>query len=61
MELQIIQDQLKRLRLPTAAKEIENVLQRNKKAVSLDWISDLFERELDARLASVSISVKVIL
>ena len=52
MELQIIQDQLKRLRLPTAAKEIENVLQRNKKAVSLDWVSDLFERELDARAES---------
>jgi len=48
----MIKDQLKKLRLQTAAKEIESVLQRNKKAVSLDWVSDLFERELDARAES---------
>jgi DNA replication protein DnaC len=52
MELQTIQAQLKKLRLPTAARELENVLQRNKKAASLDWIFDLFEREIDARAES---------
>ena len=49
MELETVRQQLKQLRLATAAAEIDSVLEKTKKAVSLDWISKLLERELDAR------------
>jgi DNA replication protein DnaC len=44
-----IQQQLKTLKLPTAASELESVLGRHRQAVSLEWVSDLLEREIDAR------------
>ena len=44
--------QLKILRLPTAARELDDVLAKQKKAVSLAWLSSLLERELDARKES---------
>ena len=52
MELQTVQNQLKRLRLSTAASELEEVISRNKKAANLSWVSELLEREIDARAES---------
>lgn len=49
MNVNGIQQQLKTLKLPTAAGELESVLSRHRQAVSLDWVSDLLEREIDAR------------
>jgi DNA replication protein DnaC len=52
MNVEAIKTQLKQLRLPTAAKQIEEVLNHHKKAVSLTWLSELLEQELDARKES---------
>jgi len=52
VELQAIQNQLRKLRLLTAANEISDVLTKHKKAVSLGWLSELLERELDAKRES---------
>lgn len=49
MNAETVQTQLRKLWLSTAAKELHDVLARRKKAVSLDWVSELLERELDAR------------
>lgn len=40
---------MKYLRLPTAAKELEEVLNRHRSAASLGWMGELLEREIDAR------------
>lgn len=45
----ILKSQLASLRLPVAARELEEVLSNQKKAVSLDWICELLGREHDAR------------
>ena len=42
MNTQTIQEQLKTLRLPVAADELEEVLTKHKSAVKLDWVADLF-------------------
>jgi DNA replication protein DnaC len=49
MNIETIKTQLRSLRLSAAARELEQVLLQHKKAVNLDWLSDLLERELDAR------------
>ncbi len=49
MNVETVTQQLRALRLSTCAAEIEEVLQREKKAVNLSWLSTLLERELDAR------------
>lgn len=49
MNVETVRHQLKTLRLHTAASELEEVLVKHKKAVVLSWISDLLEREMDAR------------
>lgn len=49
MELEVVRNQLRLLKLATASKELEEVISRTKKAVSLDWLSQLLEREIDAR------------
>src|ERR1700687_3041573 len=49
MNIETVKTQLRSLRLSAAAREIEQVLLQHKKAVNLDWLSDLLERELDAR------------
>ena len=49
MNVETVQSQLRKLLLSTAAKELHDVLSSKKKAVSLDWVSELLERELDAR------------
>jgi DNA replication protein DnaC len=52
MSVEVMQAQLRRLMLSTAAREIESVLAKHKKSVSLDWVSELLEREIDSRKAS---------
>lgn len=49
MNIETVRHQFKALRLHTAAAELEEVVSEHKKAVSLTWISDLLEREIDAR------------
>jgi DNA replication protein DnaC len=49
MNIETIQAQLKGLRLPVAAAEIETVLAKQNKAVSLGWVSELLQHEQDAR------------
>ena len=49
MNPEIIKALLTELRLPTAAREIETILSNQKKAVSLGWVSDLLECEVDSR------------
>jgi len=49
MNLETIRSQLRTLKLQTAAREIEEVLSRHKRAVELSWVSELLEREIDAR------------
>lgn len=49
MNGEIIKQQLKQLRLSHAARELDGVVEKNKKAVNLGWVSELLERELDSR------------
>jgi DNA replication protein DnaC len=49
MNVEGIRQQLKGLKLSTAASELETVLSRHRQAVSLDWVAELLEREMDAR------------
>ena len=49
MNIEAVRKQLKVLKLSTAAQEMEEVLRRHKEAVSVAWVSDLLEREIDAR------------
>jgi len=49
MNVETVQSQLRKLLLTTAARELHDVLARRKKAVSLEWMSELLERELDSR------------
>ena len=41
MNIETIKTQLRNLRLSAAARELEQVLLQHKKAVNLDWLSDL--------------------
>lgn len=49
MNAETIKTQLKSLKLSSAARELDEVLTRHRSAASLDWLSELLERELDAR------------
>lgn len=49
MNVEAVRNQLKVLKLSTAAQEMEEVLRCHKEAASLEWVSDLLEREIDAR------------
>ena len=44
-----LQQQLKALKCSTAARELQDVLARHRQAASLEWVSDLLTREIDAR------------
>lgn len=44
-----LRQQLKALKCSTAARELEDVLGRHHQAASLDWVSELLTREIDAR------------
>jgi DNA replication protein DnaC len=49
MQMDVIREQLKKLKLPTASKEFLSVLEKRKTKGDLGWLSELFEIELDAR------------
>lgn len=49
MNVETIKQQLKTLKLPTAVQELEAVIGKHKQAVSLHWVSELLEREIDTR------------
>lgn len=49
MNIECIKQQLNQLRLQTAANELEYILKEEKKSVSLNWISSLLDREIEAR------------
>lgn len=49
MNVETIRAQFKELRLAVAATELDTVLSKQKKAVTLGWLSELLEREQDAR------------
>lgn len=49
MNIEGIRQQLKALKLSTAAGELEAVVSRHKQAVDLGWVSELLNREIDAR------------
>jgi len=49
MTIDVIRDQLKRLKLPVAANELESILKKRKTRVEVQWLSELLEVELDAR------------
>lgn len=49
MNVETIKTQLKSLRLATASRDIDDILAKHKKAVNLEWIAELLERELDGR------------
>ena len=44
-----LRQQLNALKCSTAARELEDVLGRHRQAASLEWVSDLLTREIDAR------------
>src|SRR5438874_278538 len=49
MNIEGIKQQLKALKLPTAAGELETVLHRHHQAADVGWVAELLNRELDAR------------
>lgn len=49
MNVEGVRQQLKSLKLSTAASELEAVLGRHRSAASLEWMAELLEREIDAR------------
>ena len=49
LNIETIKTQLKCLRLATASRDIDDILVKHKKAVNLEWIAELLERELDGR------------
>lgn len=49
MNVQVIKDQMKKLKMSAAADEIENVIVKKKKSIELNWLSEVLEVELDAR------------
>lgn len=49
MSVKNIESLLRTLRLPTAAKDLEEVLASQKKAVNTSWVEELLSREVDHR------------
>ena len=52
MQMDVIREQLKQLRLPSAMAELEMILQKRKVKSDIAWLSELLESELDARKQS---------
>lgn len=48
MELENVRSQLQFLKLHTAAKELDRIIGSQRKAISLEWISQLLENEIGA-------------
>lgn len=53
MNLDTIKQQLKQVRLSHASREVDAVVEKHKKAVSVAWVTDLLEREIDGRRANM--------
>lgn len=49
MTIDVIRDQLKQLRLATAASELEDYVKSSKRSLDLKWLSELLSIELDGR------------
>lgn len=49
MSVKNIESLLRTLRLPTAAKDLEEILANQKKAVNTNWVEELLSREVDHR------------
>jgi hypothetical protein len=49
MNTQTVKEQLRSLRLPTAANELDEMLSSSNRVVNLEWLSELLQRELDQR------------
>jgi DNA replication protein DnaC len=49
MNIEALRAQLRALKLSTAARELEEVLAKNKRAAEIGWVSELLEREIDMR------------
>ncbi len=49
MTIDVIRDQLKNLKMPTASQELETVLHKRKRSTDIQWLSELLEVELNAR------------
>jgi DNA replication protein DnaC len=49
MNTQTVKEQLRSLRLATAANELDEMLSSSNRAVNLEWLSELLQRELDQR------------
>lgn len=49
MNIEALKSQLTALRMSTAASNLEDTLAREKKSISLSWLSLLLEQEIDAR------------
>jgi DNA replication protein DnaC len=52
MDMSTLQQQLKKVKLYTAAQELQSVVESRPKGISLGWLSELLTRELDARRES---------
>lgn len=49
MNVETVKNQLQSLRLSAASREIDDILGKHKKAVNLEWIAELLQREIDSR------------
>ena len=49
MSIKSLESLMKELRLKTASAELQDLLKEYKSNISLDWITDLLQREVDAR------------
>lgn len=52
MQMDVIREQLKQLRLPTASVELEMILEKRKLKSDIGWLSELLESEIGARKES---------
>lgn len=49
MSIKSLEALMKHLKLKTASAELRDLLKEYKNNVSLDWITDLLQREVDSR------------
>jgi DNA replication protein DnaC len=52
MNVEVVREQMKRLKLKTASEELDDLLSKKKKAVDLGWVSEILQIEIDARKQS---------
>lgn len=49
MNLEVVKEQFKKLKMFKSSKELDEILIKNKKAIDLSWLSEVLEAELDYR------------